>query len=193
MVRYQAGEGIYDLFDKVLVIDEGRQVFFGAPTEARSYFESIGYNALPRQSTPDYLTGCTDPNERQFAPGRSEKNVPSTPESLEHTFVRSDYGQQNYQEVTEYKAHMEHEKTDQEAFRAAVLADKKKGVSKTSPYTLSYWAQVRVLTKRSFLLRLQDKFQLYTSFGLSISLAFVIGGAYYNLPLSSSGAFTRGG
>lgn len=26
---YQAGEGIYDQFDKVLVIDAGRQVYFG--------------------------------------------------------------------------------------------------------------------------------------------------------------------
>jgi len=34
---YQAGEGIYDQFDKVLVIDEGRQVFFGKASEARQY------------------------------------------------------------------------------------------------------------------------------------------------------------
>ena len=56
---YQAGEGIYDLFDKVLVLDEGRQVYFGPPGEARAYFEGLGYNPLPRQSTADYLTGCS--------------------------------------------------------------------------------------------------------------------------------------
>lgn len=56
---YQAGEGIYDLFDKVMVLDEGKQVFFGPPSEARAYFENLGYNKLPRQSTADYLTGCS--------------------------------------------------------------------------------------------------------------------------------------
>lgn len=56
---YQAGEGIYELFDKVMVLDSGRQVFFGPPSEARAYFEGIGYNHLPRQSTADYLTGCS--------------------------------------------------------------------------------------------------------------------------------------
>ncbi|KAG5220333.1 pleiotropic drug resistance abc transporter [Salix suchowensis] len=81
---YQAGEGIYELFDKVLVLDEGRQVFYG-PAEARAYFENLGYKPLPRQSTADYLTGCTDRNERQFAPGRSANDVPSSPEALEHT------------------------------------------------------------------------------------------------------------
>ncbi|CAE6444379.1 unnamed protein product [Rhizoctonia solani] len=34
---YQAGEGIYDQFDKVLLIDEGRQVYFGPAQEARDY------------------------------------------------------------------------------------------------------------------------------------------------------------
>ena len=86
---YQAGEGIYGLFDKVLVIDKGHQVYFGPTSEARSYFEGLGYKALPRQSTADYLTGCTDPNERQFAPGRSYADVPSSPEALEHVFCTS--------------------------------------------------------------------------------------------------------
>ena len=60
---YQAGEGIYDQFDKVLVIDEGRQIYFGPVKEARQYFISLGFKDLPRQTTADYLTGCTDPNE----------------------------------------------------------------------------------------------------------------------------------
>ncbi|KAF8305589.1 hypothetical protein DL93DRAFT_2172546 [Clavulina sp. PMI_390] len=64
---YQAGEGIYDQFDKVLVIDQGRQVYFGPAKEARQYFIDMGFRDFPRQTTADYLTGCTDPNERRFA------------------------------------------------------------------------------------------------------------------------------
>jgi hypothetical protein len=63
---------------------------------------------------------------------------------------------------------MRTEKADQEAFRAAVIADKKKGVSKTSPYTLGFTGQVRALTLRQFQQKVQDKFQLYTSFSLSV-------------------------
>ncbi|KAJ6623061.1 ABC-2 type transporter-domain-containing protein [Mycena sp. CBHHK59/15] len=120
---YQAGEGIYELFDKVMVLSEGRQ------------------------STADYLTGCTDPNERQFAPGRSEDD--------HHPPL--------------YKVLMQTEKEDQEAFRAAVAADKKRGVSKKSPYTLGFTGQVRALTTRQFQMKMQDKFHLYTSFTLSTS------------------------
>ncbi|KAJ8515436.1 hypothetical protein ONZ45_g7152 [Pleurotus djamor] len=189
---YQAGEGIYELFDKVMVLDEGRQVFFGPPSEARAYFETLGYKSLPRQSTADYLTGCTDPNERRYAPGRSEADVPSSPETLEEAYRASSFAHDVTVSREKYKTLMETEKHDQEAFRAAVIADKKKGVSKKSPYTLGYWGQVRALTIRQLQQRMQDRFQLYTSMVLSTILALVIGGAYFGLPLTSNGAFTRG-
>ena len=166
---YQAGEGIYELFDKVMVLDQGRQVYFGPPSEARKYFENMGYKSLPRQSTADYLTGCTDPNERQFAPGRSARDVPSTPEALESAFLTSSLARTLEDDLQKYKLRMETEKHDQETFRAAVLADKKKGVSKKSPYTIGFFAQVKALSIRQFQLRLQDRFQLVTSYSLAIA------------------------
>ncbi|KAF8203885.1 pleiotropic drug resistance ABC transporter [Pholiota molesta] len=189
---YQAGESIYELFDKVLVLDQGRQVFYGPPSQARAYFENLGFQALPRQSTADYLTGCTDPNERRFAPGRSAQDVPATPEAMDDAFHRSAYARTNKNELAQYKLYMETEKADQEAFRAAVAADKKKGVSKKSPYTLGFTGQVKALTVRQFQQKLQDRFQLATSYFLSTLLAIVIGAAFVNQPLTSAGAFTRG-
>lgn len=46
---YQAGESIYELMDKVLLIDEGRMLFQGPATEAKQYFEDLGYHCPPRQ------------------------------------------------------------------------------------------------------------------------------------------------
>jgi ATP-binding cassette, subfamily G (WHITE), member 2, SNQ2 len=165
--RYQAGEGIYDLFDKVMVMNKGHQVFFGPPAEARAYFENLGYKALPRQSTPDYLTGCTDPNERQFAPGRSVNDVPSTPEALETAFRQSSYGRDLDHSRESYKQLQQTDKSDQEAFRAAVAADKKKGVSKKNPYTLGFFQQVKLVTARQFQQKMQDSFSIQTSFFLN--------------------------
>jgi ATP-binding cassette, subfamily G (WHITE), member 2, SNQ2 len=151
-----------------MVLDQGRTVYFGPPDQARAYFEQLGYRSLLRQSTADYLTGCTDPNERQFAPGRSDADVPSTPEALEAAFRSSDLASDIADQLSKYKLRMETEKTDQEAFRAAVAEDKKKGVSTKSPYTLGIKDQVMALTHRQFQMRLQDKFQIYTSFGFMI-------------------------
>jgi hypothetical protein len=180
------------LFDKVLILDQGRQVYYGPPSQARAYFEHLGYKALPRQSTADYLTGCTDPNERQFAPGRSANDTPSSPQALESAFLGSPTYRSVQDSLEKYKGLVEHDKADQEAFRAAVAADKKKGVSKKSPYTLGFTGQVRALTVRQFQTKMQDKFQLFTSFGLSTILGVVIGCSFIDLPLTSGGAFTRG-
>lgn len=189
---YQAGESIYELFDKVMVIDEGHQVYYGPTSEARAHFERLGYKAMPRQTTADYLTGCTDPNQRQFAPGRSVVDVPSTAEALERAYLDSSVHYEVEQALAKYKAHQEVEKADQEAFRAAVLADKKKGVSKKSPHTLGLTGQIWALTVRQFQTRLQNKFELITSYFTSMALAFVIGGAYFNLSTSAGDGFTRG-
>jgi ATP-binding cassette, subfamily G (WHITE), member 2, SNQ2 len=52
---YQAGEGIYELMDKVLVIDDGRQIFMGPAKEARQYFIDLGFEAPDRQTTAGTL------------------------------------------------------------------------------------------------------------------------------------------
>jgi ATP-binding cassette, subfamily G (WHITE), member 2, SNQ2 len=158
-----------------MILDQGRTVYFGPPDRARAYFEQLGYRSLLRQSTADYLTGCTDSNERQFAPGRSEADVPSTPIALEAAFQSSDLASDLADQLAKYKVRMEVEKDDQEAFRAAVAEDKKKGVSSRSPYTLGLKDQVIALTRRQFQMRLQDKFQIYTSFGFMTVSSFPLG------------------
>ena len=67
---------------------------------------------------------------------------------------------------------MQVDKADQEAFRVAVAADRKKGLiggkGRRSPYTLGFWGQVKALTIRMVQQKLQDRFQLMTSWILSM-------------------------
>ena len=97
----------------------------------------------PRQTTADYLTGCTDPNERQYAPGRSAQDTPSTPEMLEQAYLRSKCD--NAADLKEYKLFMVTEKSDQETFRTAVAADKKERCfEEQSLHTWSYRPSTRL-------------------------------------------------
>ena len=56
---YQAGEQLFDLFDKVCLIYEGKMVYFGSAKEAKQYFMDIGYEPQDRQTTPDFLVAST--------------------------------------------------------------------------------------------------------------------------------------
>lgn len=49
---YQAGEGIFEQFDKVLLIDEGRTVFFGPAREARAYMVRPMTSSCQKQRSP---------------------------------------------------------------------------------------------------------------------------------------------
>lgn len=52
---YQAGESLYERFDKVCVIYEGRMAYFGPANRARQYFIDLGFEPAPRQTTSDFL------------------------------------------------------------------------------------------------------------------------------------------
>lgn len=165
---YQAGEGIYQQFDKVMVIDEGHVVYFGPAKEARAYMIGLGYKDLPRQTTADYLTGCTDLNERQFADGKDANSVPSTPEAMEKAYRESDIYKREIQEKEAYqKLHNETSEARDE-FRQAVQEQKHRGVAKKSPYTVPFFSQVWALAKRQTILRFQDCFGIYTGYATSI-------------------------
>jgi ATP-binding cassette subfamily G (WHITE) protein 2 (SNQ2) len=190
---YQASENIYRQFDKVMVIDGGRQVFFGPASEARAYFEGLGFKEKPRQTTPDYLTGCTDPFEREYQEGRDDKNTPSTPEALVRAFNESEYRQRLDADMAAYRSQVQAEKHVFEEFEIAHREAKRKFTSQSSVYSIPFYLQIWALMHRQFLVKWQDKFALCVSWGTSIGTAIVLGTVWYKLPTTSAGAFTRGG
>ena len=189
---YQASENIYSQFDKVMVIDQGRQVFFGPASEARSYFEGLGYLEKPRQTTPDYLTGCTDPYERDYKEGEEGARAPRTLEELEAAFNQSEYSTRLEQEMKEYREQLKEEQHVYEDFQIAVK-ESKRHAPKHSVYSIPFHMQVYALIQRQFLLKWQDKFSLIVSWVTSIAIAIILGTVWLNLPRTSAGAFTRGG
>ncbi|KAL5611307.1 hypothetical protein FOBRF1_007424 [Fusarium oxysporum] len=79
---YQSSQSIVNLFDKILVLYEGRGVFFGRAALASAYFERMGWYRHPRQTAGDFLTGITNPEQRQAKEGH-ENSVPRTSEEFE--------------------------------------------------------------------------------------------------------------
>ena len=154
---YQAGEGIYNLMDKVLVIDQGRCVFQGPTSVAKQYFTDLGFHCPSRQTTPDFLTAVTDPSERQFREG-FERSAPKTPEELEQAFRSSEYYKDVLKEVADYEKELEQSNyVAAKEFEGAVREAKSKTVPKKSPFTVSFIRQVWACTLREFWLTWGDK------------------------------------
>lgn len=190
---YQAGEGIYDLMDKVLVIDEGRMLYQGPANEARRYFEDLGFYAPPRQTTADFLTSICDPISRQFRKG-FENSCPKTAEELEKAFRSSAAYKKVLADVEDFERHLQSTgHADAQAFKESVQQQKSRRVLPRSNYTIPFWKQVLVCTRREFWLLWGDKTELYTKYFTIISNGLVVGSLFYDTPSDTTGAFLRGG
>lgn len=98
---YQASENIYQQFDRVLLLDKGRCIYFGKTNEAKGYFEELGFECENRKSTPDFLTGITNAQERKIRPGM--ENVPVNSVDLEAAYKRSSHHERAMQELRDYE------------------------------------------------------------------------------------------
>ncbi|EAW06570.1 putative ABC transporter [Aspergillus clavatus NRRL 1] len=180
---YQASENLYNLFDKVMLIEEGKCAYYGSTRNAKPYFERLGFECPPRWTTPDFLTSVSDPHARRVKSGWEDR-VPRSGEDFQRLFRRSDIYKASLQEIDQYENKLHQHKRECEAAR--------KEMPKKN-YTIPFYEQVLVLTHRQFLIMLGDKQTLVGKWAVLVFQALIIGSLFYNLPQTSGGVFTRGG
>ncbi|KAI8318552.1 hypothetical protein GQ54DRAFT_321724 [Martensiomyces pterosporus] len=192
---YQASENIYELFDKVMVIDQGRQLYFGPASKAVEYFASIGIYKPPRQTTSDFLTGVTQLHERKVLPGWEDK-APRTAEDFERAWFASSQHQGVKQRVQQYEAQLQQDDRGRE-IREFVdqtkMGTEKSKLRRKSPYTTTFMYQLGKLFNREWDIFFGNKPTLIFKLIYNAVFAVIVGTLFLNLPDNSSGAFTRGG
>ncbi|RKP09136.1 ABC-2 type transporter-domain-containing protein [Thamnocephalis sphaerospora] len=188
---YQASESIYELFDKVLVLDQGHCLYFGPASNAKAYFEQLGLYCPPRMTTPDFLTGVTQLTKRHVQPG-SANTVPKSAEEFAERFRASSEQQNTNQELEDYEMQLRQDRPDVE-FRTAMEQERHRGVRKRSPYITPYHHQLMACLAREFQLASGNPNEIISRFIFNAVMAVIVGSVFYKLPLDSSGAFTRGG
>ncbi|QBM88980.1 ATP-binding cassette, subfamily G (WHITE), member 2, SNQ2 [Metschnikowia aff. pulcherrima] len=188
---YQAGENIYETFDKVTVLYSGKQVYFGPIDEAKAYFEKMGYECPPRQTTAEFLTAVTDPAGRFTVKGM-EGQVPKTAEEFRDYWKNSPEYSRLQQEIKDYKQQFTTEET-KVALLDSIKQEKRKYQRVGSKYTVNIFQQLKYNLKRSFQIIVGDSAFTVIQVAAAISQALIIGSLYYNTPETVSGAFSRGG
>ncbi|GAV30666.1 hypothetical protein PMKS-004183 [Pichia membranifaciens] len=98
---YQCSQDAYDLFDNVVLLYEGYQIYFGPGNKAKAYFENMGYECPDRQTTADFLTSITSPAQREAKKGWEEK-VPKTPKEFEAYWKNSREYSQLIEDIDDY-------------------------------------------------------------------------------------------
>ncbi len=173
---YQAGENIYSHFDKVLLIDQGHQVFFGRTEEAKSYFEDLGFVPMPGETTAEFLTNITDPTQRRAKPGSEAEHI-VTPQQLSAAFKQSAHFARLIQEMNQSERQLKAETSS----------------IPSSAYNLSYPHQILECLRREYQLIKGQRRVYYTKLVTTIILSLTVGSLYFDLTVTAQGASTRGG
>jgi len=187
---YQASQAIYDLFDKVIVLYEGREIFFGPTREAKSYFEAMGWVCPSRQTTGDFLTSVTNPSER-LAKAGYESRVPRTPDEFEHIWRNSEAHKKLEKELQQHESDAANSGF-QERFKQSHKAQQSKRIRVASPYIVNVPMQLKICLKRAFQRLRNDKPSTLTVVLGQVVMALVVGSVFFGAPEDTNSFFARG-
>ena len=214
---YQASELLYELFDKVCVIYDGRMAYFGPADQARQYFIDQGWEPANRQTTADFLVAATDPGGRTPRQGY-ESRVPRTAEEMTAAFLRHPLAKENRREIAEFLAqnvvmdlgskeydHLtgklpqvpsvprEEKELKQKSYIESAHAERGKHARPESPYNITILSQIReVMVRRVQILQGDWLTQVITVFSY-IFQAIIMGTLFLDFPNATSAYFSRGG
>ncbi|TVY46155.1 ZEB2-regulated ABC transporter [Lachnellula occidentalis] len=188
---YQASQSIYDVFDKVAVLYEGRQIYFGDIHAAKEFFINMGFDCPLRQTTADFLTSLTSPAERIVRPG-FEGKTPYTPDEFAAAWQKSEDRAQLLQEIADFDEQYPVGGEHLEQFKASRQAAQAKGQRVKSPYTLSIPMQVKLCTKRGFQRLRGDATLFFTGLFGQTALALIISSVFFNLQDTTADLYSKG-
>ncbi|WPH01081.1 Hypothetical protein R9X50_00391600 [Acrodontium crateriforme] len=188
---YQAPQSAYDVFDKAVVLYEGRQIYFGRTTDARRYFENLGFVCPDRQTDADFLTSMTSSQERVVKKGWESK-VPRTPDEFAAAWKKSSERDQLMKDIAAYEKKFPYEGEQYDKFVESRQAQQAKHQRIKSPYTLSYTQQVQLCLWRGFRRLAGDPSLTFTQLFGNFAMALIIGSVFYNMQLTTNSFFQRG-
>ncbi|KAJ5336355.1 uncharacterized protein N7506_004377 [Penicillium brevicompactum] len=193
VAAYQASQSIYDIFDKVIVLYEGRQIYFGTAAGAKAFFEDQGWDCPARQTTGDFLTSITNPQERRAKPGM-ESRVPRTPEDFENAWINSPQFKYVQDEIAAYETQ---NPVSPDAQALAQLREHKRGAQAKhtrpkSPYLISVPMQIKLNTVRAYQRLWNDAAATVAVISTNIIMALIIGSCFYGTKDDTAGFQSKG-
>ncbi|KAI0649902.1 pleiotropic drug resistance ABC transporter [Trametes meyenii] len=189
---YQAGESLYEHFDKVCVIYEGKQVYFGPADRARQYFIDMGYEPANRQTTADFLVAVTDPNGRIVRKG-FEQRVPRTATEFAEYFRRSEFAALNREDMESYRNDFVGKPERVTAYRQSAKAEYAKHAHKRGPFVASIPMQARALMRRRVQILRGGIAAQVIQLSSFVLQGIIVGTVFLRLKNETSTFFSRGG
>ncbi|CCI46520.1 unnamed protein product [Albugo candida] len=140
----QPSPQVFELFDHVILLNQGHVMYQGPREKAVHYFEKMGFVRPCDRDPADFLLdiGTKEQVRYQTSNFRSV-SLPRTPEEFAHAFRRSRYYARIQQQVCE-------------PMNPTLRRDVEEYMEPSKPFTVTYFRELCVLTKRSWLLTIRN-------------------------------------
>lgn len=186
---HQASEDIYNCFDEVTLLYEGRQIFYGSVSNAKSYFTDLGFLCPERWTTADFLCSITDPLQRTINQSRKD-GVPRTSDELARLWEGSTEREKLVTAIRNYERQYPCDRTD-------IKIQSRRGLVSfpqiyPSSYKLDLLKEIHLCTVRAFQRLCQDLTPPISGIVGNVIISVILGSMFYNMPKDTSSFFGRG-
>ncbi|KAK2591717.1 Multidrug resistance protein [Conoideocrella luteorostrata] len=180
MSLYQASESMYMNFDKVILLYEGHEIFFGPINTAVHYFTNLGFARPRNATTPDFLTSLTNPPEHVAQEGWRNR-LPRSRDDFVAAWKSSNQAKSLRDEILTFESMHPFSSTGS----IPTIGEQTPGSNVLSPqsptFSLQIHGQIIVCLKRAFH-RLRNNFTpVLSTIIANAILGIVIGSAFYDL------------
>jgi ATP-binding cassette, subfamily G (WHITE), member 2, PDR len=149
----------------------------------------MGFYCPPRQTTADFLTSLTNPEERRPRPG-FEGKVPRTAYEFAMVWRDSKDRMQLLKEISVFDREFLEDGEHLQKFRQARKMIQAKGSN--SPYTISTPMQIRLCLRRAFQRSIADRSTFISTVIGKLILSMIISSIFYNLAPTTLSFYRRG-
>ncbi|ETL41745.1 hypothetical protein L916_07331, partial [Phytophthora nicotianae] len=171
---------VVEMFDDILMVHEGHMVYHGPRTEILDYFENLGFTCPPRVDPADFLIEVTSGRGHRYANGSVEtRNLPVTPEELNHLFCQSDIFKKTHEAIS--KGFNEHQFENAEDFKKAKSVTNLARSKQNSEFGLAFIPSTLLLLNRQKLIWLRDPPLLWGKLLEALIIGLVMGMIYFNV------------
>ena len=191
VAAYQTSQPMYDLFDKVILLYSGYEIFYGPRQRAIEYFEEMGWYHDPARVDADFLTALTNPDERHARAGMEEK-VPRTPAEFWEYWKQSKDYKELVSQIEDYESQYPIDGKDAEDFHNSHTDQQARHSRQSSPYLLSIPMQIRLCLKRAFQNMRNNVPTVMSTVISQVALSLIIGSIFFNTPNTNSAFFQKG-
>lgn len=188
---YQASNAIYELFDKVLILDKGRQIYYGPVHDAKSFMESLGFICQDGANIADFLTGVVVPTERKVR--HSERlTFPRTATAVKARYEMSSTYPEMGAESALYPFR-EETRRNTILFQRGMAMIQNQDTSNLNLSTARMYCQARSCIIRQYQIVWGDKLTFIVKQAFTIIQALIAGSLFFNAADDSSGLFIKTG